>query len=141
MIVGIVGSESRKFTPDTEALARAVILRLLTQPGITGVSSGHCHLGGVDIYAEEAADFLGLPKLIFAPKTLKWESYKQRNLQIVEASDTVVCITVRVLPPDYSGMRFTFCYHCRTTDHVKSGGCWTVKQAIKRGKLGSVVIV
>jgi hypothetical protein len=38
-------------------------------------------------------------------------------------------------------MKFDLCYHCGTKDHVKSGGCWTVKYARKLGKQGKVIII
>lgn len=38
-------------------------------------------------------------------------------------------------------MRFHGCYHCEEPNHVKSGGCWTVKYAKKLGKVGSVIII
>ena len=139
-VVGIVGSEAAKFTPETETRARALI-RLLLSPGDV-VCSGHCHLGGVDIFAEEVASALGLEKLIYPPKELNWDhGYRPRNLQIAVASDVVYCITVRDYPPMYKGMRFSSCYHCKVDTHVKSGGCWTVKQALKLGKAGQVMVV
>ncbi len=121
-IVGIVGSEQAKFTPATEAMARERIEIILRTTGATTVCSGHCHLGGVDIFAEEIADKLGLKKLIFAPKELSWsKGYKPRNVMIANASHEIYCITVKELPPGYVGMRFPLCYHCGTKDHVKSG--------------------
>lgn len=140
-IVGIVGSEAIKFTPETEQKAREIIRSILMKPGVTAVSSGHCHLGGIDIWAEEEAKKLGIyadGKFIFPPKDHTWSGgYKTRNLQIVNASDEVHCITIREYPPDYNGMRFSRCYHCGTDTepHVKSGGCWTARQAQKKGKL------
>jgi hypothetical protein len=59
----------------------------------------------------------------------------------VHASTKVVCITVRELPLGYKGMRFDWCYHCRTGAHVKSGGCWTMKQAAKLGKLTELIVI
>lgn len=141
MKIGIVGSEGAKFTPTTEAVARALIRSLLV-PGDV-VVSGHCHLGGIDIWAVEEARAMGLPDPIeFPPKTRAWTTgYKPRNLLIAQTADQVYCITVRTLPEGYTGMRFPLCYHCRTTDHVKSGGCWTVKQARMMGKPGKVLVV
>lgn len=142
MIVGIVGSEGAKFTPETEAAARSEITRLLSRPGVTAVCSGGCHLGGVDIFAEEEAAKLGLEAVVFKPKRLTWSGgYKERNLQIADASDEVHCITVKTLPAGYRGMRFRLCYHCGAADHIKSGGCWTVKMAKKAGKPTSVIVV
>jgi len=148
VIIGIVGSEAAKFCPETEKRAKELIWDLLSRPNeagdntVTGVSSGHCHLGGIDIWAEEIGAQLGLTAYIFPPKTPKWETgYKPRNLQIVAASDEVHCITVKTLPPEYSGMQFPYCYHCKNSTHIKSGGCWTMKQAIKAGKVGVLHII
>lgn len=134
-VIGIVGSEGAKFTPETEEKAKKLIRELLTAEYVTGVSSGACHLGGVDVWAEEIGKELKLGLYIFPPKKLRWEDgYKPRNMEIVRASDEIHCITLKELPENYKGMRFDFCYHCNTNDHVKSGGCWTAKQAQKQGK-------
>lgn len=134
-IVGIVGSEAAKFTYETEKRARAVIRSILLKPGVTAVCSGHCHLGGIDIWAEEEAAKLKLTQFIFPPKDHTWSGgYKPRNLEIAKASHEVHCITIQDYPPEYDGMRFNFCYHCQTSDHIKSGGCWTALQAKKKGK-------
>lgn len=141
-IVGIVGSEQAKFTPHTEAEARAKIYELLTEPGVEGVVSGACHLGGIDAYAAEIGRELGLRVIEHAPKTLAWSTgYKPRNLLIARDGDECHCITVRVLPPGYNSMVFRLCYHCGTDAHVKSGGCWTVKQAKLMGKPGFIHVI
>lgn len=133
MRIGIVGHEAAKFTPETEAKARIIIRRLLAAPDAVLVS-GHCHLGGIDIWAEEEADALGRDKIIHPPKTLSWESgYKPRNLLIARDSDVCHCIVVATYPDTYAGMRFDYCYHCKTKEHIKSGGCWTAKRA-KQGE-------
>lgn len=144
MKLGIVGSEGAKFTKVTERAARIAIRRLLTDPQVSLVVSGGCHLGGIDIWAVEEARKLSLPTQEFVPKLHQWSGptgYEARNLQIAETSDKVVCITVRELPADYRGMRFDWCYHCRTGAHVKSGGCWTMKQALKRGKQIELIVI
>ncbi len=135
MIIGIVGSEAAKFTKETRNKAEALITQILTGWDVTGFSSGHCHLGGIDIWAEDTAKMLGLDLYIYPPKTQSWEGgYKPRNIQIAKTSNVVHNITVKELPPDFKGMRFDGCYHCKTMDHVKSGGCWTAKYAQKLGK-------
>jgi len=140
MKIGIVGSEAAKFTPVTEAAARHLIKRLILDT--EGVISGECHLGGADIYAQEEAESMGLEFWGCPPARLQWEGgYKQRNLLIAKLSDRVDCITVKELPEGYEGMRFSRCYHCKPQDHVKSGGCWTVKQAVKMGKQGWIHII
>jgi len=128
--IGIVGHAKDKFTSKTEAKARRIIQSLLSEGDI--VVSGGCHLGGIDIWAEEEADKLGLEKEIYLPATQKWEGgYKQRNLQIANESDIVHVIVVETYPQEYKGRRFEYCYHCDATDHIKSGGCWTGKRAKK----------
>lgn len=124
MRIGIVGHESAKFTAATEAEARAII-RACLNPGDV-VVSGACHLGGIDIWAVEEAKKLKLAYKEYPPKKLSWEGgYKERNIEIAKDSDIVIVIVVKELPASYKGMRFSGCYHCHTTDHVKSGGCWT----------------
>jgi hypothetical protein len=132
--IGIVGSEAAKFTDETRKKALEQIIQILDtdyDEGPVVLVSGGCHLGGIDIWAEELADDLGIPKKIFRPKNLQWATgYKPRNIEIATVSDIVYCITLRELPPTYTGMVFDGCYHCAKRNknyplHVKSGGCWT----------------
>jgi hypothetical protein len=141
MRIGIVGSEGAKFTPETEALARQLIRQYLS-PGDT-VVSGQCHLGGIDIWAVEEAKALGLAYTEHPPPFHSWANgYKVRNIQIARDSELVICITVKALPPGYTAQGFEhYCYHCQTDQHVKSGGCWTVKYAKSIGKEGYVFVV
>ena len=145
MKIGIVGSEEAKFTPETQAKARAYIRLLLSDPRVTGAVSGECHLGGIDIWAREEAEALGVPFTPHPPATLNWsDGYKPRNLKIAQDSDVVVCITLKELPETYTSMRFPQgCYHCKTPPehHIKSGGCWTMKQAEKMGKKGYLKVI
>ena|SRR5438445_1713155 len=140
MRVGIVGSEEAKFTMIGRVAAESMIVELIE--GAEEVVSGGCHLGGVDIWVKELAYASGIPFWEYLPKKRAWaDGYRVRNLQIAQRSDVVYCITVDRLPPEFTGMKFDFCYHCNTKDHVKSGGCWTVRQAIKMGKQGNVFVV
>jgi hypothetical protein len=144
MIIGIVGSEAAKFTEKTETEARRIIIELLhtKENPVTKVVSGGCHLGGIDQWAIEAAEAFDVDYTIYPPSVHRWsDGYKPRNQKIAEASDKVVCITIREFPPDYKGLRFPYCYHCKTSDHIKSGGCWTVKYAKSLGKLTEVIVV
>ena len=138
--VGIVGSEARKFTDETERIARREIRRLICHADV--VVSGACPLGGIDEWAIEEAKRDGKRTIQHPPKVLRWyDGYRPRNLKIAEDSDEVYCITVRELPPSYRGMRFDFCYHCGTDEHVKSGGCWTTKKARELGKVGETIVI
>lgn len=140
MRIGIVGSEQAKFTKKTELAAREAVRSLLGRKDV--VISGECHLGGVDSYAREEAEAMGLKFIGYAPETHSWASgYKPRNMKIAEASDLVVCITLRKLPDKYKGMKFELCYHCNSKDHVKSGGCWTMKYAAELGKETRLIVI
>jgi hypothetical protein len=140
--LGIVGSEAAKFTPETERKARWVIRWLLKSGRYYMVVSGGCHLGGIDVWAMEEAEKFGVPTVEFLPTERSWaRGYKLRNQKIAIRSDHVVCITVKELPEGYTGMRFAYCYHCNTRDHIKSGGCWTVKYAKHLGKTGEIIAI
>ncbi len=145
--VGIVGSEASKFTPETEAEAKATIRAIAFATALehgqeVTLVSGECHLGGIDIWVKEAAEALHLGYIGYPPAKRAWEGgYKQRNIQIAKRSDVVYCITVKALPENYKGMRFPKCYHCNTNDHIKSGGCYTVNYAKKLGKEGEVIVI
>lgn len=149
MHIAIIGAEAAKFTTDTRFKAQATIHQIITHwqhRGITPtIVSGHCHLGGVDIWAEEVAEDLECPTLIFPPSEQSWEyGYKPRNIKIASAADIVHVIGVRKLPATYTGMTFKACYHCQRRkdpdlthahgfeiSHVKSGACWTAWYAVE----------
>ena len=141
MNIGIVGSEAAKFTLETEEKAR-VIIKGLIQNCNGKVVSGGCHLGGIDIWAKEEAEKLNIPFIEFLPKVLNWNGFKARNILIAKTSDIVYCITVKTLPAHFKeGGWERFCYHCNTNGHIKSGGCWTVKEAKRLGKQGSIIVI
>jgi len=142
IVVGIVGHEAAKFTAATEAKARAVIRKILARTAADRVVSGACRLGGIDIWAIEEAKAAGIETQEYPPASDDWfAGFKPRNIQIAEASTVVYSIVVAALPPSYSGRRFPICYHCGTADHVKSGGCWTVKHAKAIGRRGHVLVI
>jgi len=127
MKIAIVGADEKKWGSVGKVsksnfliiAAKQLIEKILKDnPGCTLVS-GACPKGGVDIWAEEVADKLGVPKEIYPPKVNKWEGgYKQRNIQIAESCDKLACIE----PYDVS----------------HSGGMWTmnyVKKLMKPVKL------
>lgn len=136
--VGIVGNGSDKFTELGELRARGIIRQILCDYEDPILVSGHSPVGGIDIWSEEVAEKLGVSMDIKTPKKNQWNppgeyGYKARNLDIAK-SDVVHVVLADSYPPDYTGMKFKECYHCASmgrdsTDHVKSGGCWTGKQA------------
>src|SRR3954462_8091051 len=99
MRIGIVGAEAAKFTKLGEERAKEEIRQTLILTGATEVISGGCHLGGIDIWAEEIGKELGLIVTVFKPKTLAWDNgYKERNLLIAGTSDYVHNFTVKTYP-------------------------------------------
>ncbi len=135
MKVGIVGHEEKKFSEFAEAEAKKRIRSILTEGEVEAMVSGGCHLGGIDIWAEEIAVELGIHPIIHLPSSKQWNpGYRARNLKIVRDSDILHNIVVTEYPKGYSGFTFDACYHCGTGTHIKSGGCWTMRQAGKAGK-------
>lgn len=144
MRLGIVGHEAAKFTPEKQLEARAKIRELISLHNAQLVVSGACPLGGIDIWAVEEARALGVRVREFAPTVSQWSGpggFQDRNLRIAQNSTMVVCLVVRELPSTYTGRVFDYCYHCHTREHIKSGGCWTVKQAVALGKRGEVIVL
>lgn len=143
MKLGIVGSEGAKFTAETEMKARAIIAKLIEEYHAHTVVSGACHLGGIDSWAVHEGHAIGAEILEFKPESRSWPSFKKRNIEIAENSDRIVCITVRDLPPGFrEGGWERYCYHCKTDQHIKSGGCWTVKYAREKlGKPGEIIVI
>lgn len=142
MRVGIVGNGSDKFTALGEQRARDLIAFILEDHDTTAMVSGHSPVGGIDIWAEEEAEALGIPLDLMIPEVNQWNppggyGFKARNLDIAQA-DIVYVILADEYPKNYRGRRWSSCYHHRNgegaptvtpTNHVKSGGCWTGKHA------------
>lgn len=143
MKLGIVGCKAARFTDATEAMARKYIEDAIVAHRATTVVSSHCHLGGVDIWAEDAAREFGLELITHEPTQLTWQGkggFRDRNLRIARESDHVLCVTVDWCPQNahrmYNGPKG--CYHCNKPSrggvppHVPSGGCWTAWAAAWR---------
>lgn len=139
--LGIVGHEAKKFSDETRKQAIEVIEAEILRIGPERVISGRCHLGGVDIWAVEAAARLGYPYTEYPPKVLRWSApggFKDRNLKIAYEADLVLVVVVAQLPPGYPARSWEKgdCYHCtgrfglpKRPPHVKSGACWTANHA------------
>jgi len=80
--------------------------------------SGACPKGGIDIWAEQIADRLGIVKEIYPPTKPTWYYYKKRNLRISAASDVLFDIE-----PEYH----------------ESGGTWTLMRHLENGKCGAKI--
>jgi len=129
MKIAIVGSEEKYWTKDQEERVKEKILRILNifclDPTI--LVSGHCHRGGVDIWAEEIADGLGIEKEIYPAQVKRWSGkggYRDRNVKIAKACDVLYDIEPR-----------------RGDVFRQSGGTWTLKYARQLGKEAHVVVI
>ena len=120
MKIAIVGSEAKHWTPKTRELACKKIQEILiddtyydfnpADPGDITYPifiSGGCPKGGIDIWAEIIADFIGLEKRIYYPVNNRWEpdGYKARNEHIAIDCDVLFCIDPK--ERDWSGGRWT----------------------------------
>jgi len=139
MKIGIIGHGADKFTSRSKLVAIATIrfilhgkLKAIPLTDKIIVVSGHSPVGGIDIWAEEVALEHDFETDLKIPKQYKWDAtygFKQRNIDIAESSDELHVILVDKYPPNFKGFKFTKCYHCNSADHVKSGACWTARQA------------
>jgi len=115
--VAFVGSEERKWSEEQKRRAKRLIVDIVLSYVALGydvvVVSGRCPRGGVDIWAEEIADQLGLSKQIYPPEKPRWYYYKKRNILIAENCDVLYDIEPK-------GKR--------------SGGTWTMRYAKRLGK-------
>jgi hypothetical protein len=144
MNIGFVGNGDDKFTQLGQNRAQEVIRNAFFTYDPDRVVSGHSPVGGIDIWAENLALINGIGTDIKTPEVHQWNpegqyGYKARNLDIARASDILYVILANEYPPEYKGRKFAECYHCKSigrnsTDHVKSGGCWTGKKALEMGK-------
>ena len=120
MRIAIVGSEEKHWTPKTRELACKKIKEILINDDYLDVNpsdpgdviyptliSGGCQKGGIDIWAEIIADFIGLEKKIYYPDNDRWEpnGYKDRNEKIAFDCDILYCIDPK--ERDWSGGRYT----------------------------------
>lgn len=154
MRLGIVGHAEDKFTELGKNRAIGCIhsivhgyhnhdLDMVSREDIV-IVSGRCPIGGVDVWAEEQAKLDKFETDIKAPRQNSWNGeygFKARNLDIAKDSDIVYVILADSFPETFKGKKFTYCYHCKSPDHIKSGACWTAHQAIKLGKKAEWIII
>jgi len=123
--VAIVGSEEKYWTDEQKRRVKDIIRKILTSYLNPVLVSGGCHRGGVDIWAEEVADELGIKKLIFPARVHRWSGkggYRDRNIKIAKACDVI--------------------YDIEPVQRKKlSGGYWTLEYARKLGKKVSLIRV
>ena len=162
--IGIVGTQELKWTQINKDKAKAEILGLLLDFKSrfeTVLVSGHCQKGGVDIWAEEIADKLGIKKEIYPAVVEQWNDeireegsifdeqmfivkrigYKSRNIKIAETCDILYCIVPQTYVDTGPSAESDHCKHCQIFGHPSNGGCWTMKYAKKLGKETHLVVI
>jgi len=88
---------------------------------------------GVDMLVKECIDYA---EVIYSHNE-RWkpDGYKERNITIAEKADFVYSIATKQLKDEW-------CYHCLSTDHNRTAGCWTKNYAINKfNKDGATVLV
>ena len=120
MKIAIVGSSHLSEGEERTArqVSSTILKNYLKQGTVTLISGG---AKGVDTQAEDVAKQLGIECKIFKPAEQNWDGYKVRNLRIAQECDVLYCLPTK--------LKMEPCYHCNTTDHERSGACWTLKQA------------
>jgi len=159
----MIGSEFIPFQNSNNCLEHLHEIKATFIDGFTLVS-GHCPKGGMDIWAEEIADELGITKEIYRPEINQWndkgltyginddctplevaKGYKSRNIQIAKACDVLYCIVPK--KPDYDPEYAAYCSqshcnHCNQWGHPTNGGCWTKRYAKEKlGKETHLVVI
>lgn len=117
---------------DVEQLCKDIMkISMSDDKDVTVISGG---AESVDKIAEQSARKLGLDTKIHLPAQKNWESYKARNLKIVDECDVLYCITVPT--------KTEKCYHHKPVqDHQKTAGCWTLEMAKQAGKKCKLFVV
>ena len=119
MKIAIVGAEESKWTKEQKKKVQAEIRLVFYQwldtadmyGGETILISGGCHRGGVDIWAEEVADNLGINKMVFPAEIYQWG----------DGSECLCC-----------GEIIPFTSEEKITEHTKArGGTWNNTKRLK----------
>lgn len=113
----IIGADRRAWKPSQRKEAMAWIEIIFNMFPYAEFVSGHCHLGGVDIWVETLHKKLKIKNLtLFKPLVKKWSGrggYKSRNTEMAEYGDLIIDIEPK---------------------NHRSGGTWTLEYAEGKGK-------
>lgn len=132
--IAIVGS-SKAHGQHIMLQVKELVEKLVSKdPSVIIVSGG---APGIDSMAKSAAESMGIEPKTFPPKTYDWNGYRERNIAIAEFSDKVYSLAL----PLTDKKTQKACYHCNSDTHQKTAGCWTAKEARKRGKQTELIIL
>ncbi len=171
MKIAIVGSEGKFWTPVGRTKAVLKIKEILIHDDYLDVSpfdpgdvtyptlvSGGCGAtgeddkqkfdGGIDVWAEIVADFIGLEKDIKYAEIFEWNSrdgkkgFKARNMLIAYDCDVLYCIEPKVHITSFGHAMSRKVM--KTEDNIwfrRSGGMWTLEYAEKLGREVHLVVI
>jgi len=135
--VAIVGTSKHLTHAESETASQVIWQKLVKIDAetemlpivVTGGASG------IDELAQNTARAYGANLKIFPPKENTWDSFRERNKQIAEYCNELLCIsTKRVITQ--------FCYHHYPAEsHQKTAGCWTLNYAKSLGKKTELKLV
>jgi hypothetical protein len=111
--------------------------------------------GGIDTLAEIVAFQLKLETDIKRPEVDQWQDeyldyggrnkgFKSRNQDIADSCDYLFCIvpSEHTYPEELNREDKTlYCYHCNMYGHPSNGGCWTKRDADKKGKKTRLIVI
>ena len=90
---------------------------------------------GIDSLVLFSNHLTGIPVIVYKARDKNWGGeygFKRRNLAIAEDCDEIICITTSI--------KTRRCYHC-DADHQRSGGCFTLKAAKRKGKIARTYVI
>jgi len=183
MKIAIVGAEEDKWKLEQKEQAKNIVETLLAKHAFREtikelpysstsmeidwskivLVSGGCPEGGVDIWAEEIADKLGISKEIYKPEVNQWDDevhkipfnkdeVEKHNIDIsglkfdgyyyyqvykrkgYKSRNIQIAEACDVLYCIVPHVPLAKCKHCGEKGHPSNGGCWTMKYAKKLGK-------
>jgi len=143
-MIGIVGNGRDKFTELGYNRAYNIVVNIINSNINEQICSGNSPMLGIDYLVKQNTP--SNRYIEYNPVTLKWNNgYRERNLQIAK-SRIVYVIVANKYPKEYKGIKFESCYHCKSmnkdyNNHIKSGACWTAKQAIKLGNESQWMVI
>ena len=167
--IAIVGSEEKYWTPELREIACKEIKKILINDDYLEyynnnpydviyptLISGGCPKGGIDIWAEIIADFIGLEKKIYYPEVKNWEDVCKSSkatdcVYAKKKNGLVICEATLYDCPDkrigYKTRNERIAQDCDVlycidpSSRKWSGGRWTMKRADFYGKETHLIIV
>lgn len=133
MNIAIVGTSQDLTEHEHQIIGKQVEVILEDyDPLLTTVITGGAK--GVDKIASGVALIKGFAVKEILPLGIGWKYNKPRNIEIAKTCDKLICISTPV--------KTQKCYHhIELQNHEKTAGCWTLREAKKKGKDTELIIL